>query len=262
LLRQATQDKSITQFFADHPESFPEKSSDSDYLVVKNHIPHASLLALAGLTDAPILMSVREPKDAVASLMARFSYTFADAERAVAASAAALAQVGSHRANLLLRYEDGFFDDVATVRGVAFHLGLRVSRKTAQQIFDQLTPQQVVRKIAELQERGAFAPDCTATRFDLDTHWHPGHVGERRIGQFYTALSPSQQLCVAMASRAYCQEFRYCSAPPLSAARSGEPKTLRNEVAARSAALWKCLTRSVWPYWARSPSPSRPLTPR
>jgi hypothetical protein len=215
--------KSVVPFFADSLDSFPEVPTDTDYLVVKNHAPHGSLLKLAALTEAPILMTIRDPRDSVSSLMTRFSYTFADAERVVAASAAALEQVGSRQANVLLRYEDAFFDDIQTVKKVASHLGLRVSQKVMQEVFNGLTPQMVRGKIAELQKKGIFGEGRDPARYDPKTLWHLGHIGTRKSGQFSTTLSPSQQISVAIATRGYCREFNYSL--PLGGVDKFEPVT-------------------------------------
>jgi hypothetical protein len=221
ILRSYARGKNIIQFYADDPEVFPKDAANADYAVVKSHMPSAALLALAHFTNAPIVTSIREPRDAVASLMMRFSYSFADAAHVVAASAIILAKRDPSRGHLVLRYEDRFYDEAATVQRIASCLGSRISLAAATRIFAMLTRVEVRRKIAELADRGVFGADYTvirsdlATRFDPETHWHPRHVGEAKVGQYQLALSKPQQVHVALATRSFCRAFGYSAAPTL-----------------------------------------------
>lgn len=212
-LRRAAKGQRVAAFFANVPASFPAEAADANWLLVKNHQPEAELVRHAIAAGGTIVATVREPRDAAASLMTRFSVDFDYAERVVAASAAALAQLTRARTHLLLRYEDRFFDDPATVPAVASALGLRIAPAAAQRIFQQFTPRLVTRKIGELGRSGAFDPALEpADQFDPATHWHPGHVGDRAVGKFATVLSAAQQVRIAEATRDYCREFGYPAA--------------------------------------------------
>ena len=66
----------VMSFYSDAIEAFPEGAEHAGYLVIKTHKPARSLRYLAGAGGAKVLISVREPRDAVASLMQRFDLPF------------------------------------------------------------------------------------------------------------------------------------------------------------------------------------------
>lgn len=210
LLREGTEHKKVAQFFADTPESFPKTALDCDYLVVKNHQPSKSLLMLATLTDAPILLTLREPTDAVASLMTRFAMHFAEAKNHAAASADVLSRIDQSRVNLTLRYEDEFFNKVETIEEISSCLGLEIPSATARKVFDLLTPQEIMRKIEAFWEDGTFVEGRPAgAQHDPLTHWHPRHVGDRQVGKSRDVLSPVERADVAVSTHTYCEKFGY-----------------------------------------------------
>jgi hypothetical protein len=176
--------------------------------VVKTHIPSAALLFLARFLGGASFLTVREPRDAIASLMQRFHHTFDNALAEVAAGSVRMVALAEDRP-FLLRYEDRFFDDPHTVHRVARRLGLKLTDARLAAIHTSLTRDKVHEKIRALTRKGTFGkrpdPDC----FDHATHWHPGHVGDGRIGKFVTVLSYGQERAVLAATRDYCAAFAY-----------------------------------------------------
>ncbi|HET9018436.1 MAG TPA: hypothetical protein VFN46_02560, partial [Acetobacteraceae bacterium] len=102
-------------------------------VVCKTH-GFPGLDVLAHLTQARMVATVRDPRDAVVSLMERFASPLAVAVRGVAQDCqyAAWCAAGGQ---LVLRYEDRFFDDPASVARVAAHLGLALADADAVRIF-------------------------------------------------------------------------------------------------------------------------------
>src|ERR1051326_1824676 len=71
---EASEGKKVTSgrvrpFYADRISDFPAGAERSKILVVKTHIPSPSLLFLTLFTRGTVFMTVREPRDAIASLM-------------------------------------------------------------------------------------------------------------------------------------------------------------------------------------------------
>jgi hypothetical protein len=69
----------------------------------------------------------------------------------------------------------------------------------------------VKRKIDSLAKKGVFGAKAHPDRFDARTHWHPGHVGDRRIGKYAEILSPEMQQQVLCVTTDYCAKFGYTS---------------------------------------------------
>jgi hypothetical protein len=194
--------KRVAAFYADNFAMFPKGAEKADILVIKTHEPGAELLFLARFARATVFVTVREPRDAAASLMQRFGHSFASALRDMAVIGAHM--VALKKGAVVLHYEDGFHRSEKTVGEIARHLGVRLSADARKRIFRALTPEAVKRTIGKVHA-GAADPDA----FDPRTHWHPGHVGDGRIGKYGAVLTPDQQKQVLAATTDYTRAFGY-----------------------------------------------------
>jgi hypothetical protein len=109
----AAQPDQVAQFYADRMADFPELVEMPDYLVVKTHTADAPLRLLWRIAGGPLLITVREPRDAVASLMSRFGFPFDIALKNVQDAAACMVDLAAFGASLILRYEDRFASLIA-----------------------------------------------------------------------------------------------------------------------------------------------------
>lgn len=214
--------KKLVAFYADKMDSFPAAAGRADQIVVKTHIPEPAILLLSRIAQAKVIVSVREPRDAIASLLQRFGHEFDVAFREVAAGAKCLVELSDARPCLVLRYEERFFDRVETVEQIADFLGAKLPRTVLSRIQASLTPEKVTRRIETLHRRGAFGKRPTSNSFDPLTHWHPGHVGDGKIGKYATTLSPQEQKSVMSQTRTYRKEYGYSIADTPRKARSGK----------------------------------------
>ena len=160
--------------------------------VVKAHNPRGELRALLGATSVRLLISIRDPRDAVASLRQSFRLAFHDAAGAVYSSARAVAEIARSHHHLLLRYEDGFPNDVATVERICEALGCTEEAPVLRSIHHEQSRARVSQKIGELGRRGAFKPAPALATWDPETQWHPGHLGDGRIGKYAEVLTAAQ----------------------------------------------------------------------
>jgi hypothetical protein len=199
----------VAAFYADRVALFPKGSEKARYLVVKSHVPSESLLLVTRLSRGPILLTIREPRDSVVSLMQRFRFTFDAALKDVGEEAARIVEFSRARDVMLFRYEDRFHEDAGTVAEVAAVLGVRAPKAMRQRIFASLTPKSVKRAIRTLKGRGSFGAAPKPEDFDPATHWHPGHVGDGRIAKYAEFLSAAQQAEVIATTRDYCRRFGY-----------------------------------------------------
>lgn len=221
LLAEALGPDAVRRAYAETPDELPSPAQPGDaaaaVLVVKTHRPTPGFDWLLHAPGARAVLTLRDPRDAAASLMVRFAKGFAAASRMVAGCSDALPRladaVGRDRL-LELRYEDGFQDDPATLPRLAEFLGVEVPPAALERIAASLTRDAVRTRIEAMAEAGAFGEDRHPDRFDPETHWHPGHVGDGRSGKFAALMTPGQIAEVIRRSRAYQRRFGYPMPPP------------------------------------------------
>jgi hypothetical protein len=163
------------------------------HLVCKTH-GWPNLHVFAYLASAPIIVTVRDPRDCVVSLMERFNSSFSVALGGISRDcqhATACADVG----HLTLRYEDRFFEDPKTVRVLADHLDIDVSDTDADEIFDRYRTEAVrtfaasVASLPKEQLEGNGNP----LLFDRVTQITRTHIGDGLVGKWRERLDPQQR---------------------------------------------------------------------
>jgi len=200
--------RGVSAFYADRVDSVPRDAGDAAYVVIKTHIPSSGLLFLARYLRAKVVVTVREPRDAIASLSQRFDHSFEGSLDEVSAGAARMVALAGSR-SMTLRYEDRFYQDPRTINEVAAFLGVRLTGRVANRIFQSLTREAVDRRIGLLRRKGVFGKHPDSDSFDPRTHWHPGHIGNGLIGKFRGVLSPAQAAAVLGATAKYRRRFGY-----------------------------------------------------
>jgi hypothetical protein len=197
----------VAAFFADNEGMLPDGAATADILIIKTHEPSKAILFLTRFSRGRVLVSVREPRDSVASLMQRFDHSFESALRDVRVGSKFVVDLSHEKETLTLRYEDGFADDERTVDQVARFLGVRLTKAARGRIFNSLTREAVQKKIEKLH-KGETDPNA----FDFTTQWHPGHVGDGRVGKFKSVLTPAQQRKIESTTKDYARAFGYLRA--------------------------------------------------
>lgn len=214
LLAAAIGEARIHRQFADSAEDLPDRPDDRA-LVIKAHQPGASLLWLLARGGGRAVITLRDPRDAAASLIGRFGFAYPMVAARIARSGAALPRLAaSGLPCLLLRYEAGFAQRPETIAELAAFLGLPAPPARIAAIFDKLRPDAVRAEIARMQAAGAFGPDPDAHSHDGVTHWHPGHVGDGGIGKYARLLTEGQTGDIIRRTRGYQEAFGY-PMPPL-----------------------------------------------
>ena len=208
ILKEAGPGKgAVRAFFADNSAMIPPGVEKARVLVIKSHEPSKAILFLTRFARGKALVTVREPRDSVASLMQRFGHSFESALKDVREGGKHVMAVARERRALVLRYEDGFPDKERTVDEVAAFLGVKISASLRKRIFRSLTREAVQKKIRTLH-----AGEKDPNAFDPTTQWHPGHVGDGRKGKYAEFLSAAQQAEVITRTRDYCKRFGYLPA--------------------------------------------------
>lgn len=203
--------RQIKPLYAEDVKAFPPAAKRGDCLIVKTHIPSPALQFLVRFTGGPVFITVREPRDAIASLMQRFDHKFDVCLEEVSAGATAILELANSGRFLPLRYESNFTAKRGTLSKIASHLKVAINSDEREKIRLNLMPENVARKIDALKRRGVFGRKHDPNRFDPVTQWHPGHMGDGRIGKYNEILSLPQQRAVLKRLREYCRTFGYPS---------------------------------------------------
>jgi hypothetical protein len=184
-------------------------SSEGRTLVLKMHHPDKSMRCLAKTRAAPAIMSVRDPRDSIASWMAQSGRPFEWAWQWYRTSAEAVLALDGVCQPLVLRYEDM---DVVGRRGlemIVSHLSAGLTAEQIAEIDRRLSPAAVRRHIQSLLDQGLLAQDDPARQWHPVTHWHPGHLGDGRTGKYADVLTPAQVALVTEGTRAFRTRFGY-----------------------------------------------------
>ena len=109
----------MSAFYADNFAMFPPDTEHARVLVIKAHEPSKGLVYLARVTRGQMFLTLREPRDAIASLMQRFGHGFDGALKETARHSARIVELDREEDMITIRYEDGFFDRFETVDEIA-----------------------------------------------------------------------------------------------------------------------------------------------
>jgi hypothetical protein len=203
-------ERNIAALYADElSETLEQETAQADAIIIKTHIPDAAIRVVAARTGAPVILSVRDPRDGIVSQMQRFSYNFDDAAAMVARNCTALMRLVAHCRPLVLRYEEGFTSGPRGIASIAAHLGITASGEQIEWLSAKLSPESVTGFISELTSGGYFDDRPFRLQWHRETLWHPNHVGDGRIGKYASVLTEEQIAAVSRTTSEFCTCFGY-----------------------------------------------------
>ena len=147
-------------------------------LVVKSHAPSGDIWDWMNHQDPRILLTLRDPRDSIASMMVYQGYGFTSALSAVVQSAKFCASILDNAKAALLRYEAGFIDDPRTLDFVATKLGGTLPPDIAAEVFvasRRAATEKVIRQA--LGGPGVIHHQASGDIVDPTTQWHIHHLG-------------------------------------------------------------------------------------
>ncbi|MBB6251178.1 sulfotransferase domain-containing protein [Nitrospirillum iridis] len=168
-------------------------------LVLKTHHPDSMTQVRIAHEDIPTVITLRDPRDCVASLMQRFGMPFNEAFAYVLRSVRRVQPcVAQGRRTLVFRYEDGFHDQMESVARIADLIGARAPDDVLRSIHKGLLTGTVKRKLADMEQGGRFVEnagtDTLPNLYDPVTHWHKTHIGDGMVGKYKTLPERAQTL--------------------------------------------------------------------
>jgi hypothetical protein len=184
--------------------------------VVKTHDLAAEVAEELSRRATRIVATIRDPRDAVTSLMMYQRYPFELALTTIAKSANFVAGVASDPRALLLRYETGFTDDAATLDRIAAWFGGALPPADCAALFAQYRRTAVEGFVAKLDSLPQAQRDArSGDIFDPETQWHRHHAGRSgEVGRWRRTLLPAQVTAIEREMRDWMARFDYPAAPP------------------------------------------------
>jgi hypothetical protein len=194
-------------------DAIPDCDETQKTLVIKTHATEYEQV-LAKRAQA-IIITIRDPRDAVASLMKHNKAPFDIALRATEASAWTCARFATLEKSSVFRFEDRFFDDPKTVERIAGLFPGTLAGDDSRRIFTQFRRDAVEEFIADMERL-----PTTFSQFndvtgqwdvaDAATGWHKHHAGRSaEIGRWRRDLSDLQALTVQQRMWPWMERFGY-----------------------------------------------------
>jgi len=192
---------------------------DASVHVVKTHDVPADAAAELLRLATRIVVTVRDPRDAVTSLMLYQRFPFPLGLEWVARSAAFVGGLADDPRALLLRYESGFTEAPATLDAIARHFGGALPAAERDLLFAQHARAAVEGWIAALETQPQSVRDArSGDIFDPETQWHRHHAGRSgEVGRWRRMLLPWQVAAVEREMGAWMARFGYAPAPAVAA---------------------------------------------
>ena len=186
-------DEQVLTLYADELGQVPgEPARAGRHLVIKSHHGSADLDSWLTAARARIFLSVRDPRDACISMAQRFEAPLNHTARWIANDCNRLMRLVG-QGHPLLRYEDRFFEDLASAERLAQALGLRLAPAVIESIFARYSTE-AVRSFAERLEDLPPERLTTVTSFKMDrvTQILGPHIGDARSGKWRGLPDPLQ----------------------------------------------------------------------
>ena len=194
-----------------HEIDFPKDSASIQ--VIKTHdVDTDSEPFLAQLADT-ILISIRDPRDCLASMLNYQKLSVDDALGKLERSSAICARLANHPRALLLRYEDSFYDNPHTIDHIARTFDRELETADRNWIFGETRRGAVEALIAGLESLSTVYHHVDPLEtLDLATQWHRHHAGRTgEIGRWRRELSESHLCEIEQRLGPFMARFAYAT---------------------------------------------------
>jgi hypothetical protein len=174
--------------------------------VVKTHDVPPEVAAQLLTRATRIVATIRDPRDAITSLILYQRFGFAAALDWVGRSAKFVAGLAADPRALLLRYEDGFIETPATLDRIAQWFGGTLDPAERDRLFAAHTRAAVETLIA------TFDKTRDDGIGDAKTQWHRHHAGRSgEVGRWRRMLTPDRAAAAEQELRTWLQGFGYAT---------------------------------------------------
>ncbi len=195
--------------YADHYKQLA--ALPAGHQIVKTHELDEKATAFIHARADNIVLSIRDPRDAVVSLMQHMRFPFANALDWIARSAVYAETLAADERTLLLKYEDGFVDDPATFDRFAALFGATLTPAQRAALFEGSRRAVIEAKIARLEELPTSHKDArSGDVVDTDTQWHRHHANRTgEVGRWRRMLPADAIRVIEARLAAWMARFGY-----------------------------------------------------
>lgn len=196
--------------YAESTGQLPPGWPESDRLIIKSHHTDATATALVSQHADRIWISVRDPRDAVASAMTYMFPDFASTLEAVTRSALHAERFIRDPRSVLLRYEDGFIDDPITLDRFASAFSRTLSPQDRDRLFQQTRRTAIEAMIQEFDPNETVDDGFPGHRVHMETQWHTHHLNRTgEVGRWRHTLDATQVKEVERRLGPWMERFGY-----------------------------------------------------
>ena len=179
--------------------------------IVKTHgLPGDVIDFLAGQSRA-IWLSVRDPRDCIASLMTYQDCSFDEALEMTEDAAKTSLSIIELSQTIIFRYEDNFFDKPSTLDAIAASIGCGVAPNDRVRIFAETRRSAIEAFIVTFPTLSSVVTQPEPGHLvDTDSQWHTHHIGRTgEVGRWRKLLSTSQTQIVNRKFEETMKKFNY-----------------------------------------------------
>ena len=167
------------------------------YTVWKMHFGEPAWDVFAQLADPTILLTVRDPRDAILSLVNRFNTPLEAAAHAVARCCNRALQC-AHAGYPVCATRTVFFADPGTLGTIAGYIGTALDTDARARIFARYSTDAVRTFATQVEALPAarVKGDPASDLYDEVTQIHRGHIGDGLVGKWRRQLTAGQQQAI------------------------------------------------------------------
>jgi hypothetical protein len=201
--------------FLDFDDPLPAFDEERSALIVKTH--GSSVARALGRRAEGIVITLRDPRDAVVSLMQSNKLPFEVALRMTEVSAWTCVPFIKHPRSVLFRFEDRFFEDPATIGRIAALFPDELPKSESARIFAALGRGAVDAFIAGMDGKPTTQSAFNAVTGQHDvvnvaTGWHKHHAGRTgKVGRWHRDLTDFQMRAIEHRMRPWMERVGYDS---------------------------------------------------
>jgi hypothetical protein len=188
----------------------PELDDTAHLVIVKSH--ETDQAAAAALNDhaEAIWISIRDPRDCVASWVQYHDVPFEMALQSVKRDALFCARFTTHPRARLLRYEAGFTDEPATLDRIAAGFGGALTTSDRERIFAETRRPAIDAFIEQLDKLPTAVRPGPNDLVDIVTQWHSHHAHRTgEIGRWRHVLTQPQAAAIELQFEDWMGVFGY-----------------------------------------------------
>jgi hypothetical protein len=197
--------------YAESLDHLPFGWEETDRLIVKSHHPDETAIARLAQRADRLWISIRDPRDCVASAMTYMFPDFHSALDAVTRSAEHCARYILDSRCMLMKYEDGFIDNPTTLNRFAAGCSRSLLPEDRDRLFQQMRRTAIESMIQKFEQNETVDDGFAGHRVHLKTQWHTHHLNRTgEVGRWRHTLSAVEIVEVHRRLGPWMERFGYC----------------------------------------------------